>query len=233
MMVGKLPHVLRSSPLPEDVHLELCVFMTEPEVSILHYPTVSLPRLRKFFLSCTPPPAPFLTSIIFPPTACVLAQINAGGLGVHDPMSQLGQPLSPLISESNELVFSALEMPASFTLNLKEDGETRVKLEFHGLGLPSHLRLTLTSIATCPLDAVQRFVIGGIGEGVADHQVFGAIQGLRNVETLVLNNAAHLLPLLLLSDARNHARNHRLLCLRLETLAIDEDQETPTRTLCR
>ena len=80
----------------------------------------------------------------------------------------------------------------------------------------------LTFITTYPLDAVQRFVTEGIGEDVADDQVHCAMRELRNVETLILDNTTHILPLLLLSDARNH----RLLCPRLETLAIDDDQKT-------
>ena len=141
-------------------------------------------------------------------------------------MSQLGQPLSPLISESDELIFSVLEISVLLTLNFK-DGETRVKCPFYGFNFSAPFCQNLTFITTCPLDAVQRFVTEGIGEDVADDQVHCAMRELRNVETLILDNTTHILPLLLLSDARNDARNHRLLCPRLETLAIDDDQKTP------
>ena len=107
------------------------------------------------------------------------------------------------------------------TSNFK-DGETRVKYPFYGFNFSAPFCQNLTFITTCPLDAVQRFVTEGIGEDVADDQVHCAMRELRDVETLILDNTTHILPLLLLSDARNH----RLLCPRLETLVIDDDQKT-------
>ena len=222
VMLGTLLNVLRSSPSLEDVHLVVGVLI--PERGASHRP-VPLPHLRKLFLCSNPTPVPLLISITLPPTACVVAQTHPNGLLSHHPMFQLDQHISPLISGSDELIFSVSEISALFTPYFKRDRETRIKFEY-GLSRPV-IRQTLTFVATCLLDAVRCFVIEGVWQGMDNDDVSRAIiQNLRNVETLVLRNTTHLLRLLLPT-----VRHDQPPCPTLKTIAIDDDQEIPDNDL--
>ena len=94
-------------------------------------------------------------------------------------MSQLDQHLAPLISGSDELIFFVLDISALPTLHFKRDGVTHVKFELYGLSCAILVQQTLSFVITCPLDAVRRFVIGGVrGGGVRRTIKFIARSGI-------------------------------------------------------
>ena len=223
-MLGQLLGVLRSSPLLEDVQLGLRILTAEPGVS--HRP-VPLLRLRKLIISSEPTPI-LLTSILFPPTACVLARITGDGSSIHNPMSPLGQHLSPLVSGSDELIFSFSDISLLSTVHFKRDGETRVKFEHYGSNHPTSLEQTLAFATECPLDAVRRFVIAGIRRREANDQISQTMRNLTSAKTLVLKDSRHSISLL-----RPEVQDGQLPCPVLETLAIDDDQNATHRKLVR
>ena len=226
MTVGQLLGVLRSSPLLEDAHLKIDSLTTEPGVP---HRSVPLPRLRKLSMSCSPTPVPILASITFPPAACILVLAHEGPqLWTHDSMVSLGQHLSPLVSGSDELIFYATDYYNMSTLHFKRDGETRIEFEYRVPGGIIPLEETFAFVTASPLDAIRRFVIGGrkIQRDVANDQVSRAIRNMRSIETLVLINTPHLLPLLLPA-----IHDGQLPCPTLETLAIDDNQEIPRKEL--
>ena len=220
-MLDWLLDVFLSSPLLEDVHLAFRTLVTGREDT--HRP-VTLPRLQKFYISCSPTPVPLLMSITFPPTARILARTNVENLPIRDEMLSLGQHLSPLVSGSNELSFYVSETSALFTLHFKRDGETRVDFQYYGTYYCILLGQVLAFVTACPLDAVRRFGIGGrrVEREVTNDQVSGVMRNLINVETLTLKNSTHLLHLLLpvIQDGPPP-------CPRLKTLRMDGDQEVP------
>ena len=87
---------------------------------------------------------------------------------------------------------------------------------------------TLVFLAACPLGTIRRFLIEGrtVRKDVTDNQVSGTMQHLTNVETLLLRNPAHLLPLLLPAIQGGQAP-----CPTLKTLVIDGNQEVPHQEL--
>jgi len=88
---------------------------------------------------------------------------------------------------------------------------------------PLPLDETFTFIAACPLGAVRHFVIGGrkVQEEVTGDRVSRTMRNLRSVETLVLQNTPHLLPLLLPAIQGDQPP-----CPTLKTLVIEDDRET-------
>jgi len=223
MMVDPLLDVLQSSPLLEDVHLVFWTLMMERGVP---HRRVSLPRLRNLSISCRPTPILILASITFPPSASVLAKAKVEEPFPHDLVLSLGQHLFPLISGSDELVFSHSMRFIQSTLHFKKDGETRFKLENSGNSHPLPLVESITFIATCPLDTIRRFVIEGRIRGVTNDQISRVLQNLRNVETLVLKGTINILPLLL-----SVTQDGQYPCPTLKTLTIDDDTATPHRKL--
>ena len=230
--LGQLLGVLRSSPLLEDVSLKFHELTIEPGVS--HH-SVLLPRLQKFYIACGSTPIPLLTSINFPPTACVLARAGSiGGRPSDDQICLFGRHLSPLVSGSDELIFHSSKPVYSsktlflFTLHLKRNGETRVQLQYWIVDHPMSSEQTLVFLAACPLGTIRRFLIEGrtVRKDVTDNQVSGTMQHLTNVETLLLRNSAHLLPLLLPGIQGGQAP-----CPTLKTLVIDGNQEVPHQEL--
>ena len=223
-MLGQLLGVLRSSPLLEDVHLGLRTLATEPGVS---YRPVPLHRLRKLVLSCEPTPI-LLTSIIFPPTACVLARVTVVERRIHSPTFPLGQHLSPLILGSDELIFSVSIMSMLSTVHFKKDGDTRVKFEYYGSSDPATLDRTLTFATACPLDAIRRFVIAGIRNCEANDQISQTMRNLTSVKTLVLKDSRHSISLLC-----PEVQGGQLPFPALETLMIDDNHDSTHKALVR
>jgi len=223
-MVGQLLDVLRSSPLLENVHLSFWTLTVERGIP---YRRVSLPCLRNLFISCRPTPILILASITLPPSASVLARAGVEESFPRDLVSSLERNLFPLISGSDELVFSHSMRFIQSTLHFKKDGETRFKLDNAGSSHPLPLAESLRFIATCPLDTIRRFVIEGrIRSEVTNDRVSRTLRNLRNVETLVLKGTTYLLPLLF--PATQHDQHP---CPTLKTLAIDDDNAIPHREL--
>jgi hypothetical protein len=217
-MLSQLLGVFLSSPLLEDIHLTLFALLVEPGAS---HRLVTLPRLRKLSLFSTSASIPILTSIALPPSASVLARIEADVPSPRGLILSLGQHLSPLISGSDELIISHPVTSIRSILHFKKGGETRVSLEHFGYRHPLLLEETLIFTAACPLDTIRRLVINGrMDREVASDRVSRMMREMGNVETLILENAAHLIPLLLPTTQGDQNP-----CPTLKTLTIDDDEE--------